>query len=256
MIDIHAHVLPGIDDGPANMGEALDLVRAAVADGVDTIVATPHMLDGVYNASRADIFAGVGQLNDALREHAIPATVLAGADVHTETEIPDLLRRGQLVTVADRGKHLMLELPSHVVPNELDQLLFSVQLQGVVPVISHPERNRVIQDDPAELIPLVEAGALTQVTAASIVGEFGAKVEECAKALFDCQLVHLVATDMHDLRHRRPVFSSAAERLTEMIGPEDCTWILEENAEAIIHGGRVEVPDPVPPKPRRRWLFW
>jgi len=256
MTDIHAHVLPGIDDGPANMGEALELVRAAAADHITTIVASPHMLDGVYNASRGELFAGVARLNEALREHGIHVTVLAGADVHAEAEIPSLLRRGELVTVADGGKYLMLELPSDVVPGSLDQLLFGIQLQGARPIISHPERNRVIQADPDELIPLVEAGCLVQVTAASILGDFGSRSKECAKALFDRQLVHFVATDMHNTRHRRPRLSDAAEWVRGTLDPEDAEAILDRNPEAVIHGGHIETPDPVLPKPRRKWLFW
>jgi len=256
MIDIHAHVLPGLDDGPANMGEALDLARAAHADGIDRIVATPHMLDGVYDAARADVFAGVARLNDALGEHGIPLLVLAGADIHVETEIPQLLRDSQLVTVADRGKHLLLELPSDVVPGKLDQLLFAVQLQGVHPVISHPERNRVIQEDSATLIPLVEAGCLTQVTAASLVGDFGRQVQDCARGLFEYRMAHFVATDMHDTRHRAPRLSAAAAELTELIGDEEAKEVLEENPEALLHGRHIQAPDPVVPKPRRKWFFW
>lgn len=256
MIDIHAHVLPGLDDGPANMGEALALVRAAADDHIDTVVATPHMLDGIYNVRREDIFAGVAELNEALAEHGIPVTVLVGADVHAETEVPVLLRDGRLATVADRGKHLMLELPPDVMPQELDQLLFNMELQGVRPVISHPERNRVIQEDPGELLSLVQAGSLTQITAASIVGDFGSRVQECCESLFEWRLAHFVATDMHGTRRRKPKLTEAAERVTELLGKEEANEILYDNPEALIHGKYVNVPEPATPKPQKRWFFW
>lgn len=256
MIDIHAHVLPGLDDGPANMGEALALVRAAAEDHIDTIVATPHMLDGIYNAQRRDIFAAVTELNEAIKEHGIPITVLAGADIHSETEIPELLRQGELVTIADLGKHIILELPPDVVPRELDQLLFAIQLQGVQPIISHPERNRVIQEDPGELVPLVEAGSLAQVTAASVIGDFGQRVQEAVKTLFEWRLAHFVATDAHGITRRRPKLSEGAAQLREMIGPDEAAEILQNNPEAVIHGRRVRAPEPRPPKPRRHWFFW
>jgi len=239
------------------MGESLDLVRAAAQDNITTIVASPHMLDGVYNVGRDEIFAGVAVLNDALKEHGIRVTVLAGADVHVDTEIPALLRDGRLVTVAGRGKHIMLELPPDVVPGELDQLLFAVQLQGVRPVISHPERNRAIQEEPDRLVPLIRAGSLTQVTAASIVGQFGTHVQDCAMALFERRLVHLVATDMHETRRRTPRLSEAAAVLADTLGREGAEQILERNPEELIRGRYVDAPDPTEPKPRRRrFIFW
>jgi protein-tyrosine phosphatase len=238
------------------MGEALALVRAAAENHIDTIVASPHMLDGVYNVLRDDVFARAAELNDALREHGIHVTVLVGADVHAEAEVPELLGQGKLITVADRGKHLMLELPPDVVPREMDQLLFAIQLHGVRPIISHPERNRVIQEDPGELLSLVEAGSLTQVTAASLVGDFGSQVQDCARALLDRRLVHFVATDMHGVWRRRPRLSEAAALMVSMMGREDAAEILERNPQAVIHGKHIDVPEPVMPKPRKRWFFW
>ncbi|MFO7898265.1 MAG: CpsB/CapC family capsule biosynthesis tyrosine phosphatase [Planctomycetota bacterium] len=256
MIDIHAHVLPAIDDGPADMDEALELVRAAADDGVTTIVATPHMLDGVYNATRPAIFARLGALKAALDEHGIPMTVLGGADVHAEADLPDRLRAGELVTVADRGKHLMIELPADVMPSDLHRLFFAIQLQGVKPIISHPERNKAIQDDPGEVVPLVEAGCLTQVTAASILGRFGSQAETCAMTLFDCDLVHLVATDMHGVRSRRPRLAAARDRMIGVIGRQETDRIIEQNAAAVVHGRHLQVPDPIPVKPQKKWFFW
>jgi len=256
MIDIHAHVLPGLDDGPANMDESLALARAAVEDSIHVVVASPHMLDGVYNTSRAEVFAGVAELNDTLKEHGIRVSVLVGADVHAETELPRLLREGELITIADLGKHLMLELPSDVVPRDLDQLLFSLQLQGVQPIVSHPERNRVIQEDPAELLPLVQVGCLTQVTASSIVGEFGTHVQDCARELFERRLVHLIATDMHGVHRRRPRLSQAAARAMEWMGREEAYVILEVNPQALLRGEHIDAPEPVQPRPRRKWFFW
>lgn len=256
MIDIHAHILPGIDDGPANMGEALALIAAAADNGIDTVVATPHMLDGIYNATRAEIFAALAELNDAAHEHGLPVTILAGADVHAEAEVPELLRQGDLVTVADRGKHLMLELPPDVVPRELDQLLFGMQLQGVRPIVSHPERNRVIQDDPNELMSLVQAGALMQITAGSVLGDFGRRVRSCAETLLARRMVHFVATDMHDLRGRKPKLAEAETCLAELVGDNEANEIVHEHPEALIHGRYVNVAEPVLPKPRKRWFFW
>ena len=256
MIDIHAHILPGVDDGPANMGEALALVQAAVDNDIDTVVATPHMLDGIYNATRDEIFTALAELNEAIDEHGLAITVLAGGDVHAEAEVPELLQQGDLVTVADRGKHLMIELPPDVVPRELGQLLFRMQLQGVRPIVSHPERNRVIQEDPEELALLVQAGALTQVTAGSIVGAFGRRVQSCAETLLARRMVHFIATDMHDLRGRKPKLAEAAARVVELLGDDEANEILREHPEALIHGKYVNVAEPVSPKPRKRWFFW
>ena len=256
MIDIHAHILPGVDDGPANIGDALALVGEAVKSGVDTIVATPHMLDGVYNATRGEILAALAELNEAVEEHGLAVTILAGGDVHAEAEVPELLRKGELVTVADRGKHLMIELPPDVMPRELDQLLFGMQLQGVRPVVSHPERNRAIQDDPGQLMSLVLAGALMQITAASILGDFGRSVQQCAEELLTRRMVHFVASDTHDLRGRKPKLPQAEATVVGLVGEDEANEILHEFPEALIHGKYVNAPEPVAPKARKRWFFW
>jgi protein-tyrosine phosphatase len=227
-----------------------------VDNGIHTVVATPHMLDGVYDASRESVLHGTTELDDALKEHGVPLTVLAGADVHADTEIPQLLRQGQLVTVADRGSYLMIELPSDVLPETLGELLFKIQLQSVHPIVSHPERNRAIQEDPWRVAPMVEAGALTQVTAASLVGDFGAAVYDCAHRLLEYRLAHFVATDMHDVRRRAPRLREAAEAVREAVGPDDAREILEENPGAVIHGGHVQAPEPARPSTRKKWFFW
>jgi protein-tyrosine phosphatase len=255
MIDIHAHVLPGLDDGPPSLDESVDLVRLAVDGGVHTIVAKPHMHDGVHNVRRAEALEAGNALRQALAEAAVEVKLLPGGDVHVDVDLDKRLADGELITLADGGRYLMVELPQHVVPDALRDLLFRLQLRAVRPILSHPERHPAFQAEPALLAPLVRAGCLVQVTAASLLGRFGERAAGCVRALLDRQMVHFVASDMHGVERRRPRLAEAAVELRQRIDPELAEEILVANPAAAIAGRDVEPPEPVTPR-RRRWFFW
>jgi len=213
--DIHCHVLPAIDDGARDEAEALDMVAAAAADGTGTLIATPHQL-GSHAAVTADaIRAGVAALNAAVTAAGIDVVVLPGADVRIEPELPALLRRGDVVTLADRGVHVLLELP-HAVYFPLDPLLATLRRQGLTGILSHPERNKGIQARPDVVADVIRGGALIQITAGSLLGGFGAKARTLAESLVRSRQVHFVASDAHDTT-RRPIGLAAARDAVEVL---------------------------------------
>ena len=228
MIDLHTHILPGLDDGPADAEEALAMCRLAVADGTAAIVASPHMFDGAFNVTRMDILDGVCRLQDVLDAEGIPLRVFPGADVHAVPELEKLVREGCVMTISDRGKYLITELPQDVLPHRLFDLLFSIQLAGVTPIISHPERNLQVQTDPFMMAEYTEAGNLVQLTAASITGDFGSAAQSCAHVLISARLAHLVASDAHSIDRRPPILSHAFDAVKELLP-------LEETEEMFVH---------------------
>ena len=244
MIDLHCHILPGLDDGPKTMEGSLQMCAIARADGLETIVATPHMLNGLYKVEREDILAGVNELNQACRKEEIDITILPGADIRVDHELGQLLEAGRVLTVADAGQHLMLELPEETVPAELQGLLFELQLMGVTPVISHPERNFAIQQNLGLLRKLVEAGNLTQITAGSLTGKFGQEVQKCSRQIIQAGLGHLLASDAHSSKHRRPELSGACKVLEELAGSEEAQQMTHGRAALMIQGKYVSVPEP------------
>jgi protein-tyrosine phosphatase len=258
VIDLHCHILPGLDDGPSTVEDALAMCRIAVEDGIRTIVATPHMLNGMFPVDREAVLEGVHAISRSLRQMSIPLEILPGADVHLDQSVPGSLERGELITLADLGRHLLLELPQDVVPEGTRDLLFQVQLKGITPIITHPERNIAIQQDPAILHDLVGAGCLTQITAGSLTGTFGARVRKCTLRLLKSGTAHLVCTDAHNTGRRSPRLSEARRVVEEEVGEVEAERIFRERPARILEGCHVEAPEPLtdPGRPGKRQGFW
>jgi len=256
VIDLHAHILPGLDDGPADMEESVALCRMAAADGIHTVAATPHMFDGLHDVSRGDVLGAVDGLRARLADDGIALEVLPGADTHVTRELPDLLRSGEALTLADGGRYILLELPPDVVPQGLDALLFSIRLLGVTAIITHPERNTAIQSDARALRGIVAAGHLVQVTAASITGFFGAEARRCAVDLLQSGLCHFVASDAHSCAHRPPVLSAARAEVRGLLGEEEAHALFEGRQRAVLAGERIETPAAAPSRAGGRKTGW
>jgi protein-tyrosine phosphatase len=234
MIDIHFHCLPGIDDGPSGWDESVALCRAAAAQGTTTIVATPHVLREAWiNDDPQARDALTLKLNTLLG--GTPA-VLPGCEYFLASDAVDLVERGEWgpLTTLNRSRYLLVEFPPGELLAGTDGILHELSLIGITPVIAHPERNRIFSEDPAALENLVERGALVQVTAASVLGEFGIAPLTASNEFFRRGLVHLVASDAHSLARRPPVLGAARRRIRRDWGDEVETGIFESNALAVI----------------------
>lgn len=240
MIDLHAHILPGVDDGPAEVEESLEMCRVAAADGIHTIVATPHMFDGVYDVDRDEVLRGVTALNALCIAEGVPVDVLPGADTHVTVDLPDLVKNGAVVTLADRGRYLLLELPHDVVPEHLDKLLFDLRLAGIVAVITHPERHYSLQVDSAPLAEYVKAGHLVQVTACSLSGFFGEAAYASAAYLVESGLCQIISSDCHSIDGRPPVLSEARGIVKRLAGEEAARIIFDVNPDRVLKGEAIE----------------
>ncbi len=141
MIDIHHHILPGLDDGPATVDEAVDMGRRAVEAGIRTVVATPHMLDGVFGVRVEQVREAFGRLVEALAARGVPLELLPGSDVHLHEDLVSKIRRGEVITVNDTGRYLLLEVPPTVLLSRLGGVLTELQAAGICPILTHPERH-------------------------------------------------------------------------------------------------------------------
>ena len=234
-VDIHCHLLPGVDDGAASWEESLAMAQLAVADGISTVVVTPHQL-GSYACNGGDMIrAGCRQLQDLLDRHGVPLGVLPGADVRIEPDLTAKIRAGDALTLADRRRHVLLELP-HELYLPLDRLLGELQRAGLVGILSHPERNLGLLGRPRLAESLVDAGCLMQVTASSLVGTFGPEVRDFAEWLVDRGLVHFVATDAHGSKSRRPLLRRTFERLVELARRQAALELCCDNPARVVAG--------------------
>ena len=216
LVDIHCHLLPGIDDGAKSWEDSLAMARMAVADGIGTIVCTPHQL-GSYRHNRGTMIRDqVARLQQALNEHEIPLTVLPGADVRIEADMLSMLRSGEVLSLADRRWHVLLELP-HELYMSLEPVLAELNAAKMTGILSHPERNQGLLKDPTPIARLVDAGCLMQVTADSLLGAFGTTAQRFAESLLDQGLVHFISSDAHGTKSRRPLLSEAHRRVAKRI---------------------------------------
>jgi protein-tyrosine phosphatase len=255
-VDIHCHLLPAIDDGSKSWDETLAMARMAVADGIRTIVVTPHQL-GSFSHNHGDtIRALAAEVQNFLNEHKVPLTVSPGGDVRIEPGMVRLLRSGQVMTLADRRKHVLLELP-HEIYLPLEHLLDELVGSGMVGILSHPERNLGILADSSVIRPLVEAGCLMQVTAGSLVGAFGPQVQAFTEWMVTEGYVHFVSTDAHGTKSRRPLLSPAHQRVIELAGVDLADEVCKHNPAAVAAGQAVVAGRRKVSRPKRAgWWGW
>jgi protein-tyrosine phosphatase len=244
MIDIHVHILPSLDDGSADMDNSLAMAEIASNDGISALVATPHVMSGAFDNSKDDILNKVDEVNAMLKESGSSVTVLPGAEYYLDLELPEQLARGEILTLNDAGRYLLVELPSSSVPVYTAQVLYEIQLQGVVPIIAHPERNAGFIQDPKLLRDFVQKGVLAQLTSVSITGLFGREVRKTALSFIEAGLVQVIASDAHSVNGRAPLLSQAAAEVERLYGPELALALVKNNPQRIIDGLPLE-PMPV-----------
>jgi protein-tyrosine phosphatase len=252
MIDVHTHILPGVDDGVKTMDDAIEFARVAAADGVHTIVATPHYREGFYVNTRADVLTGVAALGDRLREERIPISVLPGAEVHISADIVTRVKSGHAPTLADNGRTVLFELSMNQYPLDLENLVFQMRLAGLQILFAHPERIRYFQDDVARYEAVIRLGAFGQLTTGSVNGVFGDEIVEFSEELARKRLVHVIASDAHNTRGRPPVISRCLDRLGTWIGADYAARMTDEFPKAFIEGRDPELPPPREEPPARR----
>jgi protein-tyrosine phosphatase len=240
--DVHCHLLPAIDDGPKDWQGTLALARAAVSEGIDTIIATPHQLGHYERNTLERIVELVAEGQGRIKRENIPLTILPGADVRVREDLVHLLKHRQVVTLADNNVHLLVELP-HDQALPLGKLIYQLRQEGIVCVISHPERNAdVMRRDLAR--SWVQQGCLVQVTAGSLLGDFGAAAKKASWWLLGQGLVHLVATDAHDTDKRPPKLRSAYQQVCRWCSTETARQLCIVNPRAVARGERIDVPLP------------
>ena len=214
-VDIHCHLAPSIDDGAKSWDECLAMAKMAVADGISTVVITPHQLGNFSHNSGDTIRALAAEVQRFLRKNSVPLHILPGADVRIEGGMVRRIRRGDVLSLADHRRHVLLELP-HELYLPLEPLLDELHAARMTGILSHPERNLGILANPAVLGPLVDAGCLMQVTAGSLLGAFGPRLQKFSEDLILNGLVHFISTDAHGIKSRRPLLRKAFERVAEL----------------------------------------
>lgn len=233
MIDLHCHLLPGIDDGATDLETSLEMARIAVEDGITLIACTPHQMPGYYENTAPGIRSAVVELQAQLDAAGIPLRLTTGADVHLVPDMVTGLKDGRLMTLAG-GRYFLFEPPHNTAPPRLADSVFDTMAAGFHPIITHPERLRWIEDHYDTMTLLAKSGAWMQLTAGSITGRFGKRPQYWSERMLDEGLVHLIASDAHNLRARLPKLSSAVEMVAARLGEDAAYDMVVTRPRAVI----------------------
>jgi len=250
MIDLHTHILPDWDDGAADWETAERMLALAREDGIGRICLTPHIYRQTKHGDDPEA------LRDRMNEFIAKTTsslveLYAGAEVYIYPDMAQNIKEHRLTVNGSR--YVFIEFPAEHVPNGTPELIFQITIRGFVPIISHPERNAVFANKPGVLFELVGMGALGQVTAQSLTGEFGRNTRDAAERLLKLNLVHLIASDAHNDGGRPPRLSEALERAAKVVGEEKAEAMVMDVPAAILQDQEVpEFGDPIAPS-RKKW---
>ncbi|MBJ7673427.1 tyrosine-protein phosphatase [Weissella confusa] len=250
MIDIHSHLLPGIDDGSDSLDISLQMARDAVADGVTHALMTPHHMNGRYVNHASDVINLTADFQTELNNANIPLTVFPSQEVRINGGLLSALDDGDILTTDEQGTYILIEFPSDDVPAFTMDMLFQIQQRGLVPIIVHPERNTRLMEEPQLLYDMVSRGAYAQVTASSYVGTFGKAVTAFSEDIIANGLAHLFASDAHYIPGRKYEMTAAFDKLKAAYG-SDSAKQFDDNAKALVNGERLSRQHQTPIKKKR-----
>ncbi len=250
MIDLHCHILHGLDDGAKSLDEAAEMAKTAAMDGIKKIVATPHLFRGDFTPQNLSIIEKkLDELRNVLQKRSIPVEIIKGAEVHISHNLIDEIRKNRNYLVLNSGSYMILEFPAGHVFSGVKELLFEMQSEGIRPIIAHPERNYVFMRSPDLLYGLVGAGALAQANSGSFTGLYGKRVEETAFCFLELNLTHFIASDAHNPRSSSMWLSQAIYNVKERMGNGAAYAFVDANPNAVLENKElVHLQDPVDPR--------
>jgi len=257
MIDLHCHLLPGLDDGAQDLKEALEMVKIAERDGIRTIVATPHLFRSYFPRQDLCVIEEKRkELVQALEEEKVLVNILAGAEVHISHNLIDEIKKNRNHLVLHQSSYMFVEFPSDHVFSGTKKLFFELLSEGVVPIIAHPERNSVFVRNPLLLYELIEMGSLAQANSGSFIGHYGRRIEESVFRLLELNLIHFISSDGHNSGSKAPRISEAMKQAESVVGKEKARILVLDNPQAVLDDAELPYhPDPVNPAQREKRLM-
>ncbi len=264
MIDLHSHILPGLDDGAQNLEESLEMARMAEKYGIEKIVATPHLFrEGLIHEELGIIERKRDELSQVLWEKHVGVEVLAGAEVHISHNLIQEIRQNKRYLTLNKSSYMFVEFPSDHVFAGVRNLFFEVMSEGITPIIAHPERNSVFVKNPSLLYELIEMGALSQANGGSFSGLYGKRVEEAVLHFLELNLIHFIASDCHNSRTLAPWLSEAVMKAEMIIGKEKAQALVTDNPRAVLSDGNIpSFGNPIDPREKKSLrlkipnIFW
>lgn len=248
-VDLHAHVLPGIDDGPPDLATSVALLRAAADGGTAAIVATTHSAEVLQMGfDAAAMEARMAEVQAAAQEAGVAIEVAYGAEIFVESDSVQRLTEGRLFPL-HHTRYVLIEPPFGALPLYLNQALFELQTNGYIPILAHPERNSEVQEQPRRLEEWAARGAFIQMSAASLLGGFGRAAQRTAKLAIGRRLCHVIASDAHDPVRRPPMLRPAYDAVAREFGAATAQALFVTHPAAVYAGQMLHPPEPLPLEP-------
>ncbi|RHW39570.1 capsular biosynthesis protein [Lysinibacillus yapensis] len=251
MIDMHSHILWNVDDGPETIEQSLTLLEQAAKEGITDIISTSHCQHPQYDAKYNVVLEQVQQLQQELKNRQIPLTLHTGHEVRLTEKLIPSIKEGSIHVLAN-SKYLLLELPSSHIPHYTKNIIHALLVEGITPIIAHPERNKGIAEKPERLERLIREGALAQITAGSLAGHFGRSVQKLSLNLVRANLVHTYGSDVHNLSTRPFLFEKGLQFLKKKKEFEAVEMLLHNNKK-ILENRSFILFEPEKVKPKRWW---
>ncbi|GGA98182.1 hypothetical protein ERX37_04530 [Macrococcus hajekii] len=239
MIDIHNHLLIGVDDGPKTEKDAINLLNQAQEQGITDILITPHHYSGDWLNSQSSVIENIKVIEKIISEHQINIKVYPGHEIRVNENVINELKSGYNMTL-NHSKYVLIEFPFSDYPHFAEQLLYQLQLNGYIPLIAHPERCKPLIKHPEKLFSAIEKGAIAQVTSASVTGDLGENLKETSLRMIENNLVHIIGSDAHNAENRPFLLKEAYQVVEKELG-EEYVDLLKYNAEAILNNKNVKV---------------
>lgn len=243
MIDIHSHILPNVDDGSESLEMSIDMAKVYIENGINTVIATPHYMEGSIVSSSNKNKEVLEELRKLLFKEGLDFDIYLGNEFYISTNIIKDIEDGKVCTL-NGTRYILIELPMNDIPLYVDDVIYELLLKGFIPIIAHPERNLKIVKDPNILYNYIKKGALTQLNLPSLEGRYGSSVKSTAEILLDSNMVHFVGTDAHTNRLRSPNVKKALEILKSIVGSDDFEDLTYNNARLLLDNKIINIKTP------------
>ncbi len=233
IIDIHSHIIVGLDDGAPNIDVAIDMLRIAEKDDITKIIATPHYIHGIWKNNAFLVYRKLKELKKRIEQENINIQLFPGNEVFISLEVPELIKEGMVCTL-NNSSYVLLELPIINIPEYTKDVIFQLKVNGYTPIIAHPERNCEIAENPNLLWDFIDRGALSQINATSLTGVYGSRTKEAAFTLLRHGMVHFVASDAHNCKGRAFYLSKSRKIVEAEIGKDITNLVFEVNGHRVL----------------------
>lgn len=255
MIDLHTHILYGVDDGARTIEDSIEMARVAVSEGITHLLASPHYKNEQWSVEKKDILLLVDEFQRELVERDIPLTIFPGQEVRINGDLIEDIKKDKIQFIDENNQYVLIEFPTQTIPEYTGKLFFELQSLGITPVIVHPERNKVVLKNPNILLPFIEKGILAQLTAASYTGKAGKQIQRVSKQLINANLVHIIASDAHNTSNRSFHMKEAFKKMEKEFG-ETKAASFHQTTKDLVNGDLIVSPTPSKIKQKRIFDFF